>query len=126
MRINLFILINYSPAVKRLNNGLNERLFKLNENIPTVKLIKINLFTSYSYIYLIIKIKFKIGNSWYTAKTLLNSNTERNFILQILIAQLHLTPNGRDIERVKTLDGRYIQIYNIYRIETQIRNSLGT
>jgi hypothetical protein len=62
IRINLFILINYPPAVEKLDNELNERSFKLNENIFIVKLIKINLFISYSHIYLIIEIKFKIGN----------------------------------------------------------------
>jgi hypothetical protein len=60
IRINFLILINYPPAVKELDNGLNEYLFKLNGDISTVKLIKINFSTSYNHIYLIIKIKFKI------------------------------------------------------------------
>jgi hypothetical protein len=60
IRINLLILINYSLAVKKLDNGLNERLFKLNGNISTAKLIKINLFTPHNHIYLMIEIKFKI------------------------------------------------------------------
>jgi hypothetical protein len=63
IRINSFILINYSPAVKRLNNGLNERLSKLSENIFTAKLIKINFSTPYDHAYLIIEIKFKIRDS---------------------------------------------------------------
>jgi hypothetical protein len=63
MRINFFILINYSPAVEKLDNGLNERLFKLSENISTVELIKINFFASYNYIYLKIEVRFKIRDS---------------------------------------------------------------
>jgi hypothetical protein len=85
IKINLFILINHPPVVKKLNNGLNERLFKLSEDISIVRLIKINFSTFYNYTYLIIEIKFKIRDSWYIARTLLNSDTERNFILQILI-----------------------------------------
>jgi hypothetical protein len=63
IRINSFILTNHSPAVEKLNNGLDERLFKLNKNIPTAELIKINLFIYYSHVYLIIEVKLKIGNS---------------------------------------------------------------
>jgi hypothetical protein len=63
MRIILFISANHFPAVEKLNNGLNERSSKLNENIFIVKLIKINLFTSHDYIYLMIEIKFKIEDS---------------------------------------------------------------
>jgi hypothetical protein len=63
MRVNPFISVNYSSAVEKQNNGLNGYLFKLNENIFTAKLIKINFFTSYNYIYLIIEVRFKIGNS---------------------------------------------------------------
>jgi hypothetical protein len=63
IRINFFILINYPPAVEKLNNGLNERLFKLNKNIFTVKLIKINFSTSHNHTYLIIVVKLKIRNS---------------------------------------------------------------
>jgi hypothetical protein len=64
MKINFFISTNYSPAVKKkLNNGLDGRLFKLNENILTIKLIKNNFFSSYNYIYLMIEIRLKIGNS---------------------------------------------------------------
>jgi hypothetical protein len=44
MKINLFILTKYFPAVEKLDNGLNGRLFKLNEDIFTAKLIKINFF----------------------------------------------------------------------------------
>jgi hypothetical protein len=63
MKINLFISINYFPAVKKLNNGLDGRLFKLSEDIFIVKLIKIKFSTLYSYAYLIIKVRFKIGDS---------------------------------------------------------------
>jgi hypothetical protein len=62
IRINLLILINYSLAVKKLDNGLNERLFKLNGNISTAKLIKINFSTPHDYIYLIIEIGSKLKN----------------------------------------------------------------
>jgi hypothetical protein len=62
IRINSFISVNYLPAVEKLDNGLDGRLFKLNEDMPTVELIKINFSTSYSYIYLIIEVRFKIGN----------------------------------------------------------------
>jgi hypothetical protein len=60
IKINPLILINYPLAVKKLNNELNGRLFKLSGNISTAKLIKINLSTPYGYIYLIIEIRFKI------------------------------------------------------------------
>jgi hypothetical protein len=63
IKINPFTSVNHPPAVEKLYNGLNRRLFKLNENISTAELIKINFSTSYSYIYLIIEIKFKIRNS---------------------------------------------------------------
>jgi hypothetical protein len=63
MKINLFILINYSPAVEKLDNGLDGRLFKLNEDIFTVKLIKINFSTFYGHAYLIIEIRFRIRDS---------------------------------------------------------------
>jgi hypothetical protein len=62
LKVNLLILTNHPPAVKELDNGLDGRLFKLNENIFIAKLIKINLFTFYGHTYLIIKVKFKIGN----------------------------------------------------------------
>jgi hypothetical protein len=60
MKINLFISINHPPAVEKLDNGLSERLSKLNGNIFIVKLIKINFSTPYNHTYLIIKIRFKI------------------------------------------------------------------
>jgi hypothetical protein len=60
MKMNLFILVNYFPAVEKLNNGLDGYSSKLSENIFTAELIKINLFTSYSHTNLIIEIKFKI------------------------------------------------------------------
>jgi uncharacterized protein YkvS len=63
IKINFFILANYPPAVEKLNNGLDGRLFKLNENIFIVKLIKINFFTFYGYTYLIIEVRFKIRDS---------------------------------------------------------------
>jgi hypothetical protein len=63
IRINFFILTNHSPAVEKQNNGLNGRPFKLSENIFIAGLIKINLFTSYGHAYLIIEVRFKIGNS---------------------------------------------------------------
>jgi hypothetical protein len=63
IKVNSLILTNHPPAVEKLNNGLDERLFKLNENISTVKLIKINFFTSHGHAYLIIEIRFKIGDS---------------------------------------------------------------
>jgi hypothetical protein len=44
IRINFFISANHSPAVEKLNNGLNGRLLKLNEDIFTAELIKINFF----------------------------------------------------------------------------------
>jgi hypothetical protein len=100
IKINPFISINYPPAVKKLDNGLNEYLFKLNEDISTTKLIKINFSTLYGYIYLMIEIRFKIGDSWYTARALLDLGAERNFILQILITQLHLTLSGRDADKI--------------------------
>jgi hypothetical protein len=124
IKINPFILINYPPAVEKLNNGLNGRSFKLNENIFIAELIKINFFTPYNYVYLIIKIRFKIGNFWYITKTLLSSDTERNFISQILIVQFYLTSNRRDTDKVKTLDSRHIQIYSVHQIETQARDSI--
>jgi hypothetical protein len=49
--------------IEKLDNGLNRRLFKLNENIFIAKLIKINFSTPYNYAYLMIEIKFKIENS---------------------------------------------------------------
>jgi hypothetical protein len=61
-KIHSFISINYPPAVEKLDNELNGYLFKLNEDISIAKLIKINLFISYSYIYLMIKVRFKIGD----------------------------------------------------------------
>jgi uncharacterized protein YkvS len=60
MKINSLISVNHSFAVEKLDNGLDGRLFKLNENIFIVKLIKINFFTPYSHIYLMIEIRFKI------------------------------------------------------------------
>jgi hypothetical protein len=81
MRINSFISINYLFAVKELDNGLNGCSFKLSGNIFIVGLIKINLFTPYGYAYLIIEIRFKIGEYWYTAKALLDFGAERNFIV---------------------------------------------
>jgi hypothetical protein len=60
MRINFFILINYSPVVEKLDNELNERLFKLSEGISIAKLIKINFSTPHNYIYLIIEVRLKI------------------------------------------------------------------
>jgi hypothetical protein len=60
MKINFFILVNYSPAVEKLNNELHECLFKLSEDIFTVGLIKINFFILYNYTYLIIEVRFKI------------------------------------------------------------------
>jgi hypothetical protein len=60
MRINSFILVNYLFAVEKLDNGLNGYSFKLSGSIFIIELIKINFFTSYDYIYLIIEIKFKI------------------------------------------------------------------
>jgi hypothetical protein len=80
IKINPFISVNYSPAVEKLNNGLDGRSFKLNEDIFTVELIKINFSTLYNYTYLMIEIKFKIRNSWYTARALLGLDVERNFI----------------------------------------------
>jgi hypothetical protein len=61
MKINSFILINHFPAVKELDNGLNERSFKLNEDIFIAGLIKINFSTSHGYVYLMIEVRFKIG-----------------------------------------------------------------
>jgi hypothetical protein len=60
MKVNFFISVNYSPAVEKLNNGLNGRSFKLNEDISIAELIKINFSTLYNYIYLIIEVRFKI------------------------------------------------------------------
>jgi hypothetical protein len=60
IKINPLISANHSPAFKKLNNGLNGRLFKLNENIFTAKLIKTNFFTSYGHPYLMIEVRFKI------------------------------------------------------------------
>jgi hypothetical protein len=61
MRINLFILANHSLAVEELNNGLDGRSLKLNGNIFIAELIKINLFTPHGHTYLIIEVRFKIG-----------------------------------------------------------------
>jgi hypothetical protein len=61
IKINSFILINYPPAVKELDNELNEYLFKLSGNISTAELIKINFSTPHGYIYLIIEVRLKIG-----------------------------------------------------------------
>jgi hypothetical protein len=63
IKINLLISANHPPAVKKMNNGLNGRPFKLSGNILIVKLIKINLFTSHSRAYLMIEVRFEIGNS---------------------------------------------------------------
>jgi hypothetical protein len=63
IKINLFISVNHSPAVEKLNNGLNERSFKLNENRFIAELIKINFFMFHDHIYLIIEIRFKIKDS---------------------------------------------------------------
>jgi hypothetical protein len=60
MKINFLISANYSSAVKELDNGLNERLFKLNGDIFIAELIKINFFTPYDYIYLMIEVRLKI------------------------------------------------------------------
>jgi hypothetical protein len=60
MKVNLLILINYFPVVEKLDNGLNGRPFKLNGDIFIAKLIKINFSTSYSHIYLMIEVRFKI------------------------------------------------------------------
>jgi hypothetical protein len=60
IRINLFISVNYFPAVEKLNNGLDGRSFKLNENIFTAELIKIN-FSRLSHTYLMIEVRLKIG-----------------------------------------------------------------
>jgi hypothetical protein len=61
IKIDFFISINYSFAVEELDNGLNEYPFQLNGNIPTAELIKTNFSTPHNYIYLIIKVRFKIG-----------------------------------------------------------------
>jgi hypothetical protein len=61
IRINFLISANYLLVVEKLNNGLNGRLFKLSGSMPIVELIKINLFTSYNHIYLMIEVKFKTG-----------------------------------------------------------------
>jgi hypothetical protein len=61
MRINFLILINHPLAVEELDNGLDGRPFKLNESIFIAELIKINFSTPYSYIYLMIEVRFKIG-----------------------------------------------------------------
>jgi hypothetical protein len=63
IKINPFISINYPPAVDELNNGLDGNPPKLSESIFTVELIKINFSTPYGYIYLMIEMRFKIGNS---------------------------------------------------------------
>jgi hypothetical protein len=63
MKVNLFILINYLSAVEKLDNGLDGRLFKLNENISIAELIKINFSTPYGHAYLIIEVRLKIGDS---------------------------------------------------------------
>jgi hypothetical protein len=60
IKINFFISANHLLAVEELDNRLNGRPFKLNENIFIAELIKINLFTPYNHIYLMIEIKFKI------------------------------------------------------------------
>jgi hypothetical protein len=60
IKINSLISINHPLAVEELDNGLNEYLSKLNENILTAELIKINFSTPYNHIYLIIEIRFKI------------------------------------------------------------------
>jgi hypothetical protein len=80
MKINFLILVNHFFAVEELGNGLNGYSFKLSGNIFIVGLIKINFFTPYGYIYLMIEIRFKIGECWYIARTLLNFDVERNFI----------------------------------------------
>jgi hypothetical protein len=117
IKVNFLISANHLLAVEELNNGLNG-------NISTAEFTKINLSTPHSHIYLIIEVRFKTEEYWYIAKTLLNSDTERNFILQILITQFHLTLTGRDTERIKVLDSRQIQIYDLYQIEIQVRDSL--
>jgi hypothetical protein len=61
MRINSLISVNYSFAVEELDNGLNGRLFKLNENMSIAELIKINFSTPHSHTYLIIEVRLKIG-----------------------------------------------------------------
>jgi hypothetical protein len=61
MKIIFLILINYFLAVKKLDNGLNERSFKLSGNISIAKLIKINLSTPHNYIFLMIEVRLKIG-----------------------------------------------------------------
>jgi hypothetical protein len=63
IKINLFISVNHSPAVEKLNNGLNGRSFKLSENIFIAELIIINFLTFHDHIYLIIEIRFKIRDS---------------------------------------------------------------
>jgi hypothetical protein len=81
MKINFFISTNYPPAVRELNNGVDGRPFKLNKDIFIVRLIQINFSTPYGHAYLMIEVRFKIGDSWYIARALLNLNAERNFIL---------------------------------------------
>jgi hypothetical protein len=108
IRINPLISINHFFAVEKQNNGLNGRPFKLSESILIIGLIKINLSTPYNYAYLIIEIRFKIGNFWYIARALLDLDIERNFISQILVVQLYLTSNERDADRVKALNSRHI------------------
>jgi hypothetical protein len=61
IRINSFILVNYSLTVEKLDNGLNGRPPKLNGNILTAGLIKTNFSTPYNYTYLMIEVRFKIG-----------------------------------------------------------------
>jgi hypothetical protein len=60
MKIIFFILINYFLAVEKLDNGLDGRLSKLNGNMFTVGLTKINFFTPYGHIYLMIEVRLKI------------------------------------------------------------------
>jgi hypothetical protein len=85
--------------------------------------IKPHIPSYYKHAYLIIEIRIKIEDIWYTAKTLLNSETKKNFISQILIIQLYLTPTNRETKKIKTFNNYRIQIYGIHQIEIQIRNS---
>jgi hypothetical protein len=61
LKINFLISANYLLAVKKLDHGLDGRSSKLNGNISVAELIKINLSTSYGYVYLMIEVRFKIG-----------------------------------------------------------------
>jgi hypothetical protein len=61
IKINSLILINHFLVVEELDNGLNGYSFKLNGNIFIAELIKINFFTPHSYAYLMIEVRFKIG-----------------------------------------------------------------